>query len=207
MLNELISGFVIVVSLIISVFVAAKIDRTIKRGIFLGSVVFISLAVIMSASTTLLVNHFSVFETPESAFKYSNSEEIVDVVQGDDSCLVVYKKSNSEFGDSIHLKSNNRYNFQQAVSFPVVRGLFVEHGVLSAYKVLGTDDYYITGVIYIENNELPIVNSNNQEVKCIVVDETGFGGTNTKTVLVYDAVDELDSNYYLVINNQRVTFK
>lgn len=34
MLNELISGFVIVVSLIISVFVAAKIDRTIKRGIF-----------------------------------------------------------------------------------------------------------------------------------------------------------------------------
>lgn len=34
MLNELISGFVIVVSLIISVFVAAKIDRTKKEEFF-----------------------------------------------------------------------------------------------------------------------------------------------------------------------------
>lgn len=207
MINELISGFVIVASLIISALVGAKIDRTIKKGIIFSSVIFISLAVIMSAGTTSLINHFSVFETPESAFQYSNSEEIVGVVQGDDSCLVVYKKSNHEFGDSFHLKSNNRYNFQQAVSFPVVTGLFVEQGVLSAYKVLGTDDYYITGVINIENNELPIVNSDNKEVKCIVVDDMAFGGTNTKTVLVHDAVDELDSNYYLVINNQRVTFK
>lgn len=77
---------------------------------------FIS-AMVVSYGCTVFINLITDFKTPQSIFKFNHTEEIVDVVEGDESCMVVFRKDKNSYGQDYYLKSGDEYKspyiFQQ----------------------------------------------------------------------------------------------
>lgn len=93
----------------VSTFYANKKIR--KKGIrFVVSVMlfFIS-AMVVSYGCTVFINLITDFKTPQSIFKFNHTEEIVDVVEGDESCMVVFRKDKNSYGQDYYLKSGDEY--------------------------------------------------------------------------------------------------
>lgn len=53
------------------------------------------------------------FDTPESAFRYTNTEEIAGVLYGKSSCDIIYKKAIILTAIVLFYKKEIRFNFQQ----------------------------------------------------------------------------------------------
>lgn len=111
MFIDLICSIITILLFSVSVFYANKKIR--KKGIrFVVSVMlfFIS-AMVVSYGCTAFINLITDFKTPQSIFKFNHTEEIVDVVEGDESCMVVFRKDKNSYGQDYYLKSGDEYKF------------------------------------------------------------------------------------------------
>ena len=117
MVSKLIYMFLIAISILISALVAEKTVKKRKGKIPVAFALFACLMIAFSVVSNPVINHIAKFKTPESAFKFSHSEEIVDVVEGQESCMIIYKTNNHNLGQDFILKSGDRYEILRSFSF------------------------------------------------------------------------------------------
>ncbi|MDE6752621.1 MAG: hypothetical protein K2J59_07635, partial [Eubacterium sp.] len=93
-IGEILGIVVLLLSFIISLIIIRKFVKAktkFKRIVF-SMLIFLVITAVMSSLFVLSVNFICKFDTAESAFKFNHSEEIIDIVDGESSCMVVYKK-------------------------------------------------------------------------------------------------------------------
>jgi len=149
--------------------------------------------VLWSASAFLPVeNLFISFTSPESAFYYTNSGKITDIIYGDNSCLIF---SSSE--KAYILKSSSGYNITTMFSEKRISQNLVTPMSFWVYRVSGTDDYYVMGY-KCEDIDGPVnIYDGNGDLKGTFEDVTTSGFT-------YAYVSKFDNRYYAIVNGKKV---
>ena len=207
MIIKLINTLIIILLVFITALIVNKITKTKKLKILLFIVIILSLTIITSLSTTSLINHFSNFKTPENAFNFTHSEKIVDIIQGDESCMIIYKTDDNVLSWDFVLKSENKYKIPYDFTSKQVLQSLSKKGNFSIYNVKGTNDYYITGIIVTESDNLTIVNSDNININYIIANEIIVDNKKQKTIYIYDTINKSINDYYLIINDEKIIFQ
>lgn len=147
-----------------------------------SAICFFILSVI--SMTFPVENRFFSFKSPESALTYFSSsvEEIIDIIHGEKSCLVLYKSYKRPVADG-QIKEGNYRDCRRWYSHTVVSkssngyklpdGRLVteddykldEDGSFTIYHFKDTNDYYLYGTTELADNKFEIVYaySNNPE--------------------------------------------
>lgn len=193
----------------VSVFYANKKIR--KKGIrFVVSVMlfFIS-AIVVSYGCTVFINLVTDFKTPQSIFKFNHTEEIVDVVEGDESCMIVFRKDKNSYGQDYYLKSGDEYQLTRSFSTKEVASSVGKYGSCSIDNVRKTNDYYVVGVAIIEDGKsLTVTGNDNQVFQYTAIGDTLVlpNGKKQKDILFYSTFNDFSDDYCLIINGEKISF-
>jgi hypothetical protein len=176
----------------VSTFYANKKIR--KKGIrFVVSVMlfFIS-AIVVSYGCTAFINLVTDFKTPQSIFKFNHTEEIVDVVEGDESCMVVFRKDKDSYGLDYYLKSGDEYKSPYIFPTKKVASSVGKYGSCSIDNVRRTNDYYVVGGAIIEDGKnLTVTGNDNQVFQYTAVGDTLVLGNEKNKKTFYFTVHSM----------------
>lgn len=209
MFIDLICSIITILLFSVSVFYANKKIR--KKGIrFVVSVMlfFIS-AMVVSYGCTAFLNLITDFKTPQSIFKFNHTEEIVDVVEGDESCMVVFRKDKNSYGQDYYLKSGDEYKFTYSFQTKKVASSTGKYGICSIDNVRRTNDYYVVGGATIEDGKnLNVTGNDNQVFQYTAVGDTLVlpNGKKQKDILFYSTFNDFSDDYCLIINGEKISF-
>ncbi len=193
----------------VSAFYANKKIR--KKGIrFVVSVMLFFISVIVvSYGCTAFINLITDFKTPQSIFKFTHTEEIVDVVEGDESCMIVFRKDKNSYGQDYYLKSGDEYKFTYSFQTKKVASSTGKYGICSIDNVRRTNDYYVVGGATIEDGKnLTVTGNDNQVFQYTAVGDTLVlpNGKKQKDILFYSTFNDFSDDYCLIINGEKISF-
>lgn len=158
-------------------------------------------------------NLFFSFKSPESAFQYYHGGKmvgnIVEVVEGKSSSMVVFIEDNSFIGRTfITLKTEK--GFKIPSWFTVEKhtrnlnerkyGHFIVD--ITIYRVVDANDYFYYGSISTKEDNITITDSNHVNVKNFYRDSDN---TDISTIIFYGYVENLTGEYYFLIGDQTVS--
>ena len=209
MFIDLICSIITILLFSVSVFYANKKIR--KKGIrFVVSVMLFFISVIVvSYGCTAFINLITDFKTPQSIFKFNHTEEIVDVVEGDESCMVVFRKDKNSYGQDYYLKSGDEYKFTYSFQTKKVASSTGKYGICSIDNVRRTNDYYVVGGATIEDGKnLTVTGNDNQVFQYTAVGDTLVlpNGKKQKDILFYSTFNDFSDDYCLIINGEKISF-
>lgn len=104
-------------------------------------------------------NIFISFDTPENALDYWTTHgKIIHIIDGEDSCLVVYyaKDSESKIGLEYFPKDDSGYKLPTVLTKKIIICKFTNNGLIELDYIRGTNDYYIYGD-YHANDDCPAI--------------------------------------------------
>lgn len=198
---------VLLLSLIISFLIIKKIVKAKNKfiRIVFSVLIFLVITAVMSSLFVSSVNFICKFDTAESAFRFNHSEEIVDIVDGKSSCMVIYKKNKNTMSVYYLYKSDTNYKIPHFFSSRTVKNILNTNIGLSVDRVIQTDDHYIHGLAILnESNDYISNNKNDSFGKFILVSNMN----NVKTIFIYDYIDNYETDdYYLIINDEKINIK
>lgn len=178
-------------------FVKAK--NKFKR-IFFSVLVMVLVTSVMSFFTVSIENLICKFDTAESAFHFNHSEEIIDTVEGQSSCMVIYEKNENTIGIYYLYKSDTNYRIPNIISSKRVKNTLNTDITFNVAKVIGTNDYYINGLTLSNENIDYISNNKNGHIKKFAI---ASNVSNQQRFFIYDYIDDYETNdYYLIINDE-----
>ena len=123
-----------------------------KRAASIISALLILCLISLSAGFPV-ENLFVHFETPESAFRYSEHGKLLGAVEGSDSCLVVYQNNESVFQAFIFPKTEQGYQLPTAGKLKTGKLERSDLGDFNVVQYSGSSDQYVDGFLYDENTD------------------------------------------------------
>lgn len=175
----------------ITIIIGALIVRKrVKKKAF--GVAIVVLTFIVVGVLSLKINNSLLYDTPEDVMQYLFRGEIVDIVEGPDSCCVVTRKDNSSSEVTLLRKVENKYRLlagteQKSETIHADSGEFI--GILS---VDGTADAYAYGVFFEPAGNGIEIQDTNGTVFRKMVTETGY---SKNSVLAYAYIGQVDEDY------------
>lgn len=159
----------------------------------------IGLCVLVISLTSIfpIENTFMTFDTPESVFDYMNLGEIHTVIYGEDSCMIVYFEDASTYGYLYIPKDDDGYKIPNYYSTTIVYSELDAHNYFKVKRVIGTDDYYITGSS-LSSEEPLIIDFNNREVPHYLLSTVG-----EYSFIFYGYIEDYTDAYFITINDRR----
>jgi len=143
------------------------------------------------------------FETPQEAHNYFRPGNIVNVVYGNGSSLVIY--STAPNSHSVVIFPRDRGGYVLPSLFSVRRIIQGQAGtpdsvLFNVYSVIGTDDYFITGLIILETDIAYIVDSNGNNVDFESIRMSDF------LIVIYFFVESFSHDFYFLVNGYKISF-
>ena len=145
-------------------------------------------------------NLFISFDSPEAVYNYMYTGAVVDVIEGENSCWVFAEGS----GPYIVLKTDTGYKIASKSSVKTISNDYVQNEYL-IYHVQNTSDYYIYGTEWSESKEVSIIDSNGI-IPNYIVRDLSHPDWEIYSIAYYAYVSELTDDYYIRINDKRITF-
>jgi hypothetical protein len=178
-------------------FLIIKKSAVIKKSRWY-SISFIVAFLLYSLSCWVPVeNAFITFSSPESAFRYTNSGDVMLVVEGEESAWVL----GDEFSDIIP-KSGSRWKFSIAGDLNTIISDISLNGIdFSVDHYMDSDDYYIT----VTNPNGGVIDvTDNRNSKFFHIEK--YNNMLDITYYIYYAyVHDLDDEYTLIVNGEVIT--
>jgi hypothetical protein len=190
-----------VIIIIISLSLIKKL-RFHRKRIYITLIIIIAL---LSSISYLLPfeNLFITFHTPQELFKFVYYGKIMDIIEGNDSCLIVYITNQNTYSTTIILKVRGGYKIGSSL---FKKKLTAKHFMLnyfSIYNYTQSTDNYVIGAGIVEDNNFVVSDSNDSVIKYFINDV----GTINKTVFWYGYIGEMKDNYAISINGNKIIIK
>ena len=126
------------------------------------------------------------FRSPEDVFSYMESGEVLDVLEGDASCAVIYADGRHMAGNLIAAKAADGYHLPGYFSARRIFHRSDREGTFDIYRMAGTEDYYLFGTVVTKSPELRIADASGSPLRCIAA-EMGVGETETLYLYAFAA--------------------
>ena len=195
---------VLILSFIISLIVIKKIVKAKTKfiRIVFSMLIMVLITSVMTFFTVSIENLLCRFDTAERAFHFNHLEEIIDIVEGDSYCMVIYKKNKNTISVYYLYKSDADYKIPNVISSKRVKNTLDSDIVFNVDRVIGTNDYYINGLTSLNENIDYISNNKNDRIKKFEIESNA---NNEKTFFIYNYIGDYEkNNYYLMINDERI---
>lgn len=146
-------------------------------------------------------NIFLTFETPEAAINYYTMyREVLDVIYGKESCMVVYINTRNEYEVQYFPKTNEGYKLPSVWTVKRVSYYISAEGTFDINQIWGTNDYYLSG-IYTFPEDIPELSDNiGTFFKCIELQDANIEGTYYN----YAYLQGFTDNYILMISKKKI---
>lgn len=144
-------------------------------------------------------NLFYSFSSPEKLFNYISTDrtgEIVDVVYGDNSCMIYYQTDKNSYSYAFFKMHESGYKILNYFSYKKISSKLDSNGSFNVYNISGTKDFYVLATI-------------NSAAKVELYDGNNFKiDINIKQVknanFVFFSATNLTDEYYLLIDSEKV---
>lgn len=172
--------------------------KTNKKRIFYVCFFVITLLIYVLLYYCPIENIFVSFKTPEEAFSYINNSEIITIIDGNKSDLILYKSKDNTSGTIPIKKRSNTYKICTIVSKRTITKNIFDVYDISIINVKGTDDYYIEiyGIVDVSKN---IEISDNISTEFNPIYEN-YNDDQTRQLVQCIEHIEYDENYQLFID-------
>lgn len=164
-------------------------------------IVIFSLSFCVLLSAFPIENCFINFNSAKSIQQYYASGNYIDSVYGNSSYMVIYSTGSNTTSHFIGKKSTKGYKIPNYLGYKKVYNSFVSNGHITIYKARGTNDYYLLGTIFLQEDEIEIRDSNNLLMKSIVYQN---GDTNNNLAVFYGFTNDIYDNYSLRVNEKEL---
>ena len=140
------------------------------------------------------------FSSPQEVFNYSQHGEIVKVIEGEKSAMVLYTDE-GEKGQCLIAKGKNGWQLETLSTFKTVYFKKLENTkcTIMIFRIKGTDDYYVNVNSNFLDNEIKVSDSRNSDFCCI---ETPAPGTEMCAYTFYAYVPRIQDGYEIKINEE-----
>lgn len=155
-------------------------------------------AAISLVSVYPVENLFVSFDSPQKAFNYYTFGEIEKTVDGEESCMIVYRNRNNTYQELIMQKTEKGYKLPSEILSKTVEKKQQRENNMKIIHAVGTHDYYISGYTATKDENIKIRSSDDRELECISVNtET----SDYKIILFYGVTDSYSGNYNVYMND------
>ena len=140
------------------------------------------------------------FSSPQEVFNYSQQGEIVKVIEGEKSAMVLYTDE-GEKGQCLIAKGKNGWQLETLSTFKTVYFKRTENTkcTIMIFRIKGTDDYYVNVNSNFLDNEIKVSDSRNSDFFCI---ETPAPGKEMCAYTFYTYVPRIQNGYEIKINEE-----
>ena len=140
------------------------------------------------------------FSSPQEVFNYSQHGEIVKVIEGEKSAMVLYTDE-GEKGQCLIAKGKNGWQLETLSTFKTVYFKKLENTkcTIMIFRIQGTDDYYVNVNSNFLDNEIKVSDSRNSDFFCI---ETPAPETEMCAYTFYTYVPRIQDGYEIKINEE-----
>jgi hypothetical protein len=114
-----------------------------KKGLTIVALILLAIFCLL-LSLVPIENLFITFGFPQSVFCYANTGTLLDVVDGDNSCMIICRTSGNALVLFIHPKTADGYKIGTYWMREDVYSEHIEPFAISVYRFKGSRDYYIT---------------------------------------------------------------
>ena len=140
-------------------------------------------------------NYLYTFESAQAVFYYMDFKEIIAALEGDKSCLIVYKSGPSTTECAFVGKDDRGYHILPQGSAQLVSHRADASGIIIVYNIKNTHDYYLHAALGI-SGEIKVFDADG-EIQCSV-----FSVDNSGIYHIY--VSNLSENAYITINTNSI---
>ena len=140
------------------------------------------------------------FSSPQEVFNYSQQGEIVKVIEGEKSAMVLYTDK-GEKGQCLIAKGKSGWQLETLSTFKTVYFKQLENKkcTIMIFRIKGTDDYYVNVNSNFLDNEIKVSDSRNSDFFCI---ETPAPETEMCAYTFYAYVPRIQDGYEIKINEE-----
>lgn len=140
------------------------------------------------------------FSSPQEVFNYSQQGEIVKVIEGEKSAMVLYTDE-GEKGQCLIAKGKNGWQLETLSTFKTVYFKKLENTkcTIMIFRIKGTEDYYVNVNSNFLDNEIKVSDSRNSDFFCI---ETPAPGTEMCAYTFYAYAPRIQDGYEIKINEE-----
>lgn len=175
--------------------VISKTKRRFSRRVYcLSAVIWIVICCL--SHYVPIENALFSFATPEAVFGYTNYEQIQYIVQGKESCLIVYPTVTSTYSFTFVGKDQHQYRILPQYSAEMVAHRSDSSGIIDVYRVKNTNDYYIIATLWADAEVYLCDEFGKVNAMIMTIENTGF---------FHIYVDSISESHYLLIDNKPVT--
>ena len=184
-------GTYVIISLIIFFIIIFAILCLLKKTIQLRSFIFAFFgALIITCFVTFLSFLPSrCYETPELAMESISSENIVKIIDGTSSCLIISGDDPSSLSWNVLLKKDDGYFHPSRLGVVPVETISQKGISAGIYHVKRSDDYYLIGVVDTVSKNMKVFDSLNSEF-CLI--ESAVIRENEANINIYFVYAELN---------------
>ena len=140
------------------------------------------------------------FSSPQEVFNYSQQGEIVKVIEGEKSAMVLYTDE-GEKGQCLIPKGENGWQLETLSTFKTAYFKRSENTkcTITIFRVKETDDYYVNVNSNFLDNEIEVSDSRNSDFFCI---KTPAPRTEMCAYTFYAYVPRIQNGYEIKINEE-----
>ena len=141
------------------------------------------------------------FRSPEDVFSYMESGKVLDVLEGDASCAVIYADGRYMAGNLIAAKAADGYHLPGYFSARRIFHRSDREGTFDIYRMAGTEDYYLFGTVVTKSPELRIADASGSPLRCIAAE---MGDGETETLYLYAFAADCAQFAWLQIGDEQI---
>lgn len=190
------SVLLIIIILYIATFAKKLTIKTFQKILTLILCVMLSLIICFFPFENL----FYSFSSPKELLNYYiSTDEIVDVVHGEDSCMIYYQTDKNSYSYIFSRRNESGYKILNYFSYKKISSKIYSSGSISVYNVSGTQDFYVIATINTDD-KVEIYDGNNIKIDA---DIKRVKNTNFLFFTIRDFTDE----HYLLIDTEKIKMK
>ena len=193
MWRDLVIYSICVLLICIAILAIYKTDIKKKKALFVVCLILI-LAIVNGFGIFYIENLFYTFNSPENAFKYEHGYEVIEVVDGDETTLVVGRKDGAEVAQ-IYVKVDGGWKFPFMNNIDIGYYNIDELSIL-VWEYKNKGEKYIK-VFHILNHEINVTDNNDSKFICYQ-NAASNGDEDYKKYYAY--IGNTDENYILIVD-------
>ena len=142
------------------------------------------------------------FDSAESVFSYVGKGTFQTVLDGQDSCMVIYSQQGNLDGQLLLPKNGNRYLVPSPSTTKKVSSSNADQPVFyDVYSARGTEDYYVFGYLISDSMDTNITDSKGKPLQTIASPSADSAITY---VTFFGLVENYQADYYITVNGNRI---